>query len=111
MKPRRRQLRNKATAAEVILWERLRKRQLKIKFIRQYSVSGYVIDFYAPEIRLAIELDGYYHLSTSQQVYDKYRTRYLNSAGIKEIRFTNEEVVNRINDVVIKIQSSDPLLK
>ena len=73
LKPRRRQLRNRATETEVLLWNKLRRRQLGFKFVRQYSVSGYVIDFYAPQIRLAIELDGEYHLNVNQEVMSKIK--------------------------------------
>lgn len=85
-----------------------RRRQLGFKFVRQYSVSGYVIDFYAPEIRLAIEVDGEYHLNYNQNIYDKYRTRYLAAADINEIRFKNAEITNNIEEVMNKIKTALP---
>lgn len=108
LKPRRRQLRNRATATEILLWNKLRKRQLGFKFVRQYSVSGYIIDLYAPEIRLAIEIDGKHHADKSQKRYDQYRTRYLSAADIKEIRFPNEEIIKNIDLVINKIKSCFP---
>ncbi len=111
MKPRRQQLRNAATLAEKVLWRRLRKRQLGIRFIRQYSVEGYVIDFFSPEVRLAIEIDGGYHLSPDQQIYDKSRSRYLKAADITEVRFTNDIILYNINDVIDRIKSSVPPLR
>ena len=108
LKPRRQQLRNNATETEILLWKKLRKRQLGIRFVRQYSVGGFVIDFYAPEIRLAIELDGEYHFNIDQIVYDKYRTRYLAAVDINEMRFRNAEIANNIEDVVSKIKAALP---
>jgi very-short-patch-repair endonuclease len=58
-KDKRRKLRNNMTNAEKLLWERIRRRQIRNKrFLRQFSVGKYVIDFYCPEIKLAIEVDG-----------------------------------------------------
>ena len=72
LKPRRKQLRNKATEAERILWSCLKNSNLKYKFIRQYSIEGYVVDFYCPAARMAIELDGENHKLTDQKTYDGY---------------------------------------
>ena len=61
-KDKRRQLRNTMPAAEVILWSKLKGRQLLgCKFRRQHGIGTFVVDFYSPEIRLAIELDGDSH--------------------------------------------------
>ncbi len=102
LKNRRQQLRNRATEAERILWSCLKKNTLKHKFIRQYSVEGYVVDFYCPEKRLAIELDGEQHKQNLE--YDLIRTRLLNAYGIKVIRFWNNEVKDGLTKVLSKIQ-------
>ena len=62
MKLRRKSLRNDSTDSEKILWEILRRNGLGVKFRRQYSVENYVVDFYCPKLRLAIELEGKIHL-------------------------------------------------
>lgn len=102
MKNRRQQLRNSATEAEKILWSCLKNNTLKQKFIRQYSIQGYVVDFYCPDARLAIELDGDIHLSS--HVYDEYRTKLLNAWNIKVLRFWNWEVKNNLTQVLQKIK-------
>jgi very-short-patch-repair endonuclease len=72
----RRELRRNMTEPEKQLWFALRNRQFyMIKFRRQYSVGVYILDFYAPEIRLGIEIDGDSH--AEQVVYDRERTKYL----------------------------------
>ena len=58
---RRRDLRQKSTSAEEILWKELRRKNLGHKFKRQFSIDNYVIDFYCPDYKLAIELDGVIH--------------------------------------------------
>ena len=106
LKPRRKQLRNRATEAEKILWSCLKKNTLKHKFIRQYSVEGYVVDFYCPDSRLAIELDGEQHKNNVE--YDTYRTKLLNAWGIKLIRFWNWEVKSGLTQVLRKIELALP---
>lgn len=101
LKNRRQQLRNRATEEERILWSCLKRNTLKHKFIRQYSVEGYVIDFYCPEKRLAIELDGEQHRQNIE--YDLYRTKLLNAYGIKVIRFWNNEVKDGLTKVLHQI--------
>ncbi len=104
LKPRRKQLRNRATEAERILWSCLKNNNLKHKFIRQYSIEGYVVDFYCPEARLAIELDGEGHKLNSQRTYDEYRTKLLDAYGIKLVRFWNWEVKSNLTKVLRQIK-------
>ncbi len=100
----RKQLRNDATQAEKMLWYELRNSQLDgRKFRRQHSVGSYILDFYCPEERLAIELDGEQHEGDKQKEYDKKRTEYLNGLKIKVIRFKNTDVIFGRDSVVKKI--------
>ena len=93
MKPFRRKLRKQMTAAEVALWVMIKNKQLiGERFLRQYSVSHYVLDFYCPKYNLAIELDGAGHFTEEGQKYDSDRTEYLNSVGVTVLRFENFEV-------------------
>lgn len=97
-----RQLRNTATHAEQVLWRYLRNRQLQgIKFRRQYPIAGHVADFASPQARLVIELDGGQHLE--QQAYDTERSRKMAANGYRIIRFWNDDVLLRIEDVVDEI--------
>ena len=62
LKERRRELRNNQTPAEKMLWQKIRKKQLSgIQFYRQYGIGAYIADFYAPVLRLCIEVDGIQH--------------------------------------------------
>ena len=100
---RRRDLRVKTTVAEVIFWNAVRRKNLGWKFKRQFSIDNYVVDFYCPDRKLAIELDGEIH---KQRIsYDDYRTKYLKAYGITEIRFTNKEVVDNLEKVTKGIVS------
>ena len=104
-KEKRRTLRKKQTYAEKILWQNLRNRQLLgIKFRRQYSVDHFVIDFYAPELKLAIESDGSIHELENQKEYDKARQEYLENFGITFIRITNDELLGNPNKAFEKIE-------
>ena len=90
----RQYLRNNMTPAEVALWKLLRERQVcGLKFRRQFGAGPYVLDFYCPELRLAIELDGAVHDSAEAVVYDQDRTEYLmREFSIRVMRFRNEQV-------------------
>lgn len=102
-KGRRKELRANQTEAEKILWEQLRGRKLeKCKFWRQYSVGPYILDFYCPQIRLAIEIDGIQHQDAVE--YDEEREKYLTAQDIKTIRYKNNEVVNALDKVMKKIR-------
>ena len=90
----RQYLRNNMTPAEVALWKLLRERQVcGLKFRRQFGAGPYVLDFYCPELRRAIELDGAVHDSAEAVVYDRDRTEYLmREFRIRVMRFRNEQV-------------------
>ncbi|MBO4841374.1 MAG: endonuclease domain-containing protein [Bacteroidaceae bacterium] len=87
-----RQNRKNPTDAEIILWQHIRGKNLKTKFFRQYIIADYIVDFVSLESNLIIEVDGAYHSEYEQLLYDKDRTRRLESLGFKVIRFTNNEV-------------------
>ncbi|MEX2029114.1 MAG: DUF559 domain-containing protein [Candidatus Paceibacterota bacterium] len=97
-----RYLRREETTAEKILWQELRNRKLNVKFRRQHPVDKFILDFYAPEIKLAIELDGSPH--KEMQKYDKLRTEHLKSHDIKVIRFWNDEVEKNLYKVLEQIK-------
>lgn len=106
IKSRRRLLRKHQTDAEARLWGKLRnKRFLGIKFFRQYSVGAYVLDFYAPSIHLAIELDGSQHAEEKQRSYDIRRTSYLEDFGIRVVRFWDNEVLTNSEEILERIAS------
>src|SRR5688572_10812305 len=101
MKSRRQDLRREMPRAEVILWSQLQRRQLRdCKFRRQHSVGVYVLDFYAPEITLAIELDGDTHSLPGRQEHDAERDRFLVSVRIDVVRIPNEEVFENLDGVL-----------
>ena len=101
---RRKQLRNNATHAEKMLWYELKNSQLSgRKFRRQHSVGNYILDFYCPQERLAIELDGGFHEHDEQKDYDQKRTEFLSGLKITVIRFKNTDVLFERDNVVKKI--------
>ena len=93
MKPFRRKLRKNMTPAEVALWLMIKNKQLDgERFLRQYSIGHFVVDFYCPKHKLAVELDGEVHFTKEAEAYDKERTEFLNSLGVRVLRFENFEV-------------------
>ena len=104
LKPRRRELRRQLTIAEARLWNHLKDGSLwSRKFRRQHSVGPYILDFYCPGERLAVELDGAAHDHEAAQDHDAIRTRFLQSAGIRLVRFENREVIENLEGVLLVI--------
>ncbi len=98
---RRRNLRNHATEAEQLLWFVLRERGFRgLKFRRQYGVGPYILDFFCPSIRLAIEVDGGQHYDDDRRLYDRKRSAFLARHDIRVVRVSNAEVLNRLDEVV-----------
>ncbi len=103
-KARRKQLRNNPTEAERKLWQYLNGKQVAgVKFRRQYSIDAYIIDFYAPSLKLAIEIDGHSHFTSRGIVHDENRTKYIDGFGIRILRFTNDDVYENIEGVISRI--------
>jgi very-short-patch-repair endonuclease len=99
IKTKAKELRKTMTFTEKILWDHLRKKQLQgFYFRRQHPYNIYIIDFYSLKANLAIEIDGEIHLG--QKEYDKERTRFLESSGLKVIRFKNKDIESRIDWVI-----------
>jgi len=99
-----RQLRNNFTDAEQRLWSRLRGRQiLGIQFYRQRPIGNCIVDFYAPKVRLVIEVDGAQHLEPSQVRYDTRRSECLVEIGLKVLRFDDRQVLLELESVIQEI--------
>ena len=104
---RSRNLRKNQTDAEKKLWTILRNRQINgVKFRRQFPVGGYILDFYCPDFRLAIEADGGQHYENKVKDQDDLRTRELNNLGIEMMRFTDREILTNSDGVVEAIQNA-----
>lgn len=99
-------LRLNQTEAEEKFWYAVKDNQIEgYKFRRQHPLSIYIADFYCHALKLVIEIDGGYHLSEEQQLLDKKRTTDLEFQGLKVIRFTNEEIISNLEEVLSKIKS------
>ena len=98
----RRALRNNMSEPEKQLWFRLRNKQFYgVKFRRQYSVGVYILDFYAPELKLGIEIDGDSHAENPK--YEQERTEFIQSFGITVVRYTNREVLYNMDGVLLDL--------
>ena len=98
-------LRRDLTYSEKILWSYLRRRQQKkMHFRRQHPYGIYILDFFCFEAKLAIEVDGEIH--QNQIEYDEERTTYLESSGLKVLRFKNQDIENNIQDVIEQINKN-----
>jgi len=89
------------TDAEVILWQRLRNRQLDgFKFRRQWSLGPFIVDFYCPNRHLAIEVDGEAHNLGDRPAEDKRRDNFLRANGLRVVRFSAGDVLHNLEAVV-----------
>jgi very-short-patch-repair endonuclease len=103
MKDRRKELRKSLIPQELKLWLYLKNKNLGVKFRRQQGIGPYIADFYCKEKNLVVELDGSRH--KTEKEYDKERDNYMESLGIKVLRFWNNEVDKNIEGVLMKIQN------
>lgn len=100
------QLRKNMTEAERRLWCHIRGKQLKeYQFYRQKIIGNYIVDFYCPKAKLVIELDGGQHYSEGGKEKDKARDAYLSGEGLQVLRFSDRDVLTRIEGVLEKIWS------
>lgn len=104
LKERRKELRNNLTPPEARLWKVIKGKQLKgYKFRRQHSINNYIVDFYCPEAKLIIEVDGKTHLEPTVMQNDIERDDFLNKIGLKVLRITNLEIMNQLELVLKEI--------
>ena len=100
---RSRELRRDMTPAEKTLWQELRANRLGVHFRRQQIIAGFVVDFYCHKATLVIEVDGGIH--DLQQEADALRENVLREMGLTIVHFQNEEVIQDLPTVVVKIRS------
>lgn len=97
-------LRNNSTKAEIVLWRHLRNKQLLgFDFHRQKPLGEFIADFYCPQARLVIEVDGMSHLNDEVEKRDREKEKFMQKRNIRIIRLTNDEVLNDIGNVLKKI--------
>jgi very-short-patch-repair endonuclease len=97
----RKHLRNAATDAERLLWSSLKGSQLLgYKFRRQQGIGQYVVDFYCPAKKVAIEIDGATHWTEQEQTRDRERQCYIEALGIRVLRFTNNDIYTNKDGVL-----------
>jgi very-short-patch-repair endonuclease len=101
---KRRYLRKNMPKSEVLLWTKLKNRQIHgERFLRQYGVDQYVLDFYCPHLKLAIEVDGESHFMPGSEECDKERQEHIEAYGIRFLRFTNPDVCENLDGVCLII--------
>ncbi|TRX72477.1 endonuclease domain-containing protein [Carboxylicivirga sp. M1479] len=102
LKTFRRHLRNNSTSAEIELWRHLKGKQVaNFKFRRQHSIDNYILDFYCPQLKLGIELDGEYHAMSEK--YDSIREGVLKQNGITILRYENRMVFEHLDTILMDV--------
>ena len=104
-KNKRKYLRNNTTKSERLLWNKIKNNKLGYKFRRQHSIEKYIVDFYCPELRLIIELDGESHKYNNQKNKDYIREEKLINLKFIMVRYENFDVLENLEDVLIDIKN------
>ena len=107
-----RELRSNPTETEKIFWEKILKSEKfdKFTFLRQKPIGSFIVDFYCAKLKLVIEIDGEIH--KTQKIRDKERDNYLKQKfGLKILRYTNEDILNNREKILIDLYSKVPLIK
>ena len=105
--PRAKELRKNMTLAEKKLWYDYL-RDFKYRVHRQRPIDNFIVDFYCPQLKLVIEIDGDSHYTENAQECDRQRTEILQGYGLKVIRFNNHDVLDNLAGVVTIIEGLDP---
>ena len=104
LKPLSRKLRSQMTDAETTLWSKLRRKQLQnLQFYRQKPLGRFIVDFYCPTARLVIEIDGGQHYTKEGVDLDTNRDAELNEMGLHVLRFSNRDVLGKMEGVIVQI--------
>jgi very-short-patch-repair endonuclease len=101
-----RRLRKNMTFGEVLLWQQLKRKQMRgFDFDRQRPIDRYIVDFYCKDLKLAIEIDGSSHDGDEATRRDKVRQDRLESLGVRFLRFADADVKQNMNTVLTTIQT------
>jgi very-short-patch-repair endonuclease len=112
LKPLARNLRSNMTNAELLIWSKVRRKQIdNFQFYRQKNIGQYIVDFYCPRGKLIVEIDGGQHYENEGMKKDQERDRYLQKLGFTVQRFSDIDVLKNIDGVVETIheQLKSPL--
>ena len=105
-----RELRKNSTLAEVLLWKQLKGRKLGgLQFARQKPIGEYIVDFFCPRLRLVIEIDGESHDNRQQK--DAVRQKYLESLGLRVVRFLDRDVKKDIQAVIKQLEQEISIIE
>ena len=103
-KQRRKNLRNYSTKSEIILWQKIKNKQLGLKFRRQYNIGYWIVEFYCHEFKLIIEIDGCIHYEKENIKHDQIRQNILENNSYTIIRYSNHKVLDDIESVLSNIK-------
>ncbi|NEQ39942.1 MAG: endonuclease domain-containing protein [Okeania sp. SIO3I5] len=104
---RAKEMRKNPTPAERKLWQEYL-REFPLKMWRQKPIDNFIVDFYCPKLKLAIEVDGESHFTEEGIAYDRHRTQILEGYDLQVIRFTNDEVMKCFDGVCERIAGFIP---
>ena len=100
-----RELRNNSTLTEILLWQKLKRKQMyDYDFHRQKPIDNYILDFFCHELMLGIEIDGYSHELIEVFEKDTKKTKKMNSLGITVLRFSDYQVLKEMENVLRAIE-------
>jgi len=100
---RARKLRQSGNVAEVLLWNEIKNKKLRYRFLRQRPIGKYIVDFYCPALNLAIEIDGAASHDCKIE-YDKERQKEIESLGIKFVRFADKDVRSNLEGILLLLK-------
>ncbi|MCZ4318514.1 DUF559 domain-containing protein [Aequorivita viscosa] len=103
LKPIARELRKNMTLCEQLIWKNIRRKSLGLEFHRQVPILNYIVDFYCHEIGLVIEIDGSVH--DPNFLEDAERQGKMEKCGLRFLRFSNDEVLNNMENVLVTIRN------
>jgi very-short-patch-repair endonuclease len=104
--PLAKKLRNNMTMGEITLWREINSKKLGVRFSRQIPIDNFIVDFYCKDLQLSIEVDGSVHFAEGEQEKDAIRQKRLEYLGVHVIRFSDLDVKNNLNWVLVEIKNA-----
>jgi very-short-patch-repair endonuclease len=99
-KERRRLLRSQMPVSEKLFWYKVRRNNLGYRFRRQFGIGKYIVDFYCPQFKLVVEIDGATHETEKELEHDRIRQNFLEGLGLEVKRYDNLQIKNGLGWVI-----------
>lgn len=95
-----RNLRNNSTLSEILFWNEVKRKQFGFQFYRQKPIGKFIVDFFCPDLKLVVEIDGDSHGHSQVKIKDDAKDKYLSSMGLTVLRYDDKAIKQELDQVI-----------